>query len=99
DDLLFGKTLLHVQSPCRWGLDSRSPCYSKAGGRRHNAANCEWQQRPGKAVPRPIAPEELVNLVELSPKPRFIKTVDLTLRPKRVRLNSCPASDVGFAPV
>ncbi|PUE68875.1 hypothetical protein C9409_05750, partial [Xanthomonas vasicola pv. vasculorum] len=37
DDLLFGKTLLHVQSP--WGreLDSKLRCYSKLGGRR----NCE----------------------------------------------------------
>src|SRR5690606_21070818 len=34
DDLFFGKTLLHVQSPCRWGLDSRSRRYSKVGGRR-----------------------------------------------------------------
>ncbi|MGV7180656.1 hypothetical protein, partial [Xanthomonas axonopodis] len=34
DDLLFGKTLLHVQSP--WGreLDSKLRCYSKLGGRR-----------------------------------------------------------------
>lgn len=31
DDLLFGKTLLHVQSP--WGreLDSKLRCYSKLG--------------------------------------------------------------------
>ncbi|WP_240099897.1 hypothetical protein, partial [Thermomonas flagellata] len=35
DDLFFGKTLLHVQSPCCWGLDSRSRRYSKPGGRRH----------------------------------------------------------------
>src|SRR5690606_1969577 len=34
DDLLFGKTPLHVQSPSRWGLDSKSSRYSKAGGRR-----------------------------------------------------------------
>ncbi|MEN9112401.1 hypothetical protein WH526_08430, partial [Xanthomonas perforans] len=34
DDLFFGKTLLHVQSP--WGreLDSKLRCYSKLGGRR-----------------------------------------------------------------
>src|SRR5690606_13592 len=34
DDLLFGKALLHVQSPCSGELDSRSPRYSKPGGRR-----------------------------------------------------------------
>jgi len=34
DDLLFGKTLLHVQSPPVEGLDSKSQHYSKAGGRR-----------------------------------------------------------------
>ncbi|MGH7175364.1 MAG: Z1 domain-containing protein, partial [Candidatus Acidiferrales bacterium] len=34
DDLFFGKSLLHVQSPSLWGLDSKSACYSKAGGRR-----------------------------------------------------------------
>src|SRR5690606_20920646 len=37
DDLLFGKALLHVQSPCSGELDSRSPRYSKPGGRRDNA--------------------------------------------------------------
>src|SRR5690606_17407265 len=34
DDLFLGKALLHVQSPSRWGLDSKSLRYSKAGGRR-----------------------------------------------------------------
>ncbi|HGM6325917.1 DUF4113 domain-containing protein [Stenotrophomonas maltophilia] len=34
DDLFLGKTLLHVQSPWVAGLDSKSPCYSKPGGRR-----------------------------------------------------------------
>ncbi|MGB6145940.1 MAG: hypothetical protein WBG33_16745, partial [Rhodanobacter sp.] len=34
DDLLFGKALLHVQSPSDGGLDSKPMCYSKAGGRR-----------------------------------------------------------------
>ncbi|WP_226982459.1 hypothetical protein, partial [Xanthomonas citri] len=39
DDLLFGKTLLHVQSP--WGreLDSKLRCYSKLGGRRARPRN------------------------------------------------------------
>ena len=32
DDLLVRKSLLHVQSPWVEELDSRSPCYSKAGG-------------------------------------------------------------------
>src|SRR3546814_45785 len=34
DDLLFGKALLHVQSPCSGELDSRSRRYSKPGGDR-----------------------------------------------------------------
>src|SRR3546814_5652841 len=34
DDLLFGKPLLHVQSPSDGGLDSKPRCYSKPGGRR-----------------------------------------------------------------
>ncbi|WP_282270126.1 hypothetical protein, partial [Stenotrophomonas sp. PS02298] len=34
NDLLFGKALLHVQSPSRWGLNSKSPRYSKSGERR-----------------------------------------------------------------
>ncbi|WP_207551623.1 IS1182 family transposase, partial [Solilutibacter tolerans] len=33
--LFLGKTLLHVQSPYRWGLDSKAPYYSKPGGRRY----------------------------------------------------------------
>ncbi|GAP66864.1 hypothetical protein MBSD_n2179 [Mizugakiibacter sediminis] len=37
DDLLFGKALLHVQSPSDGGLDSKPQCYSKAGGRRTTA--------------------------------------------------------------
>ncbi|AAW73613.1 unknown protein [Xanthomonas oryzae pv. oryzae KACC 10331] len=32
DDLLFGKTLLHVQSPRGRELDSKRRCYSKSGG-------------------------------------------------------------------
>ncbi|MCX7515417.1 hypothetical protein, partial [Frateuria sp. STR12] len=39
DDLLFGKTLLHVQSPSNGGLDSKPMCYSKAGGRRHHTSD------------------------------------------------------------
>lgn len=39
DDLLFGKALLHVQSPGLVGLDSRSGCYSKAGGVALSATN------------------------------------------------------------
>src|SRR5690606_11170299 len=35
----LGKTRLHVQSPSRWGLDSKSPCYSKPGGRRCHPIN------------------------------------------------------------
>ncbi|MEC5116017.1 hypothetical protein, partial [Xanthomonas oryzae] len=34
DDLLFGKTLLHVQSPRGRELDSKLRCYSNLGGRR-----------------------------------------------------------------
>src|SRR3546814_6092108 len=34
DDLLFGKPLLHVQSPSDGGLDSKPRCYSKPGGDR-----------------------------------------------------------------
>ena len=33
-DLLFRISLLHIQSPSSWGLDSKSACYSKPGGRR-----------------------------------------------------------------
>src|SRR3546814_17215809 len=41
DDLLFGKALLHVQSPCSGELDSRSRRYSKPGGRRQlGSASC-----------------------------------------------------------
>ncbi|WP_290439238.1 integrase core domain-containing protein [Xanthomonas oryzae] len=32
DDLLFGKALLHVQSPRGRELDSKLRCYSKSGG-------------------------------------------------------------------
>jgi hypothetical protein len=32
NDLLFGKTLLHVQSPSRGGLDSKLGRYSNPGG-------------------------------------------------------------------
>ncbi|WP_372722514.1 hypothetical protein, partial [Immundisolibacter sp.] len=39
NDLLFGKPLLHVQSPGQVGLDSKSPCYSKPGGRRPSRYN------------------------------------------------------------
>uniref|UniRef100_UPI00358DB07D DNA/RNA non-specific endonuclease n=1 Tax=Laribacter hongkongensis TaxID=168471 RepID=UPI00358DB07D len=34
DDLFFGETFLHVQSPCHGGLDSKVTCYSIPGGRR-----------------------------------------------------------------
>ncbi|MDC7714381.1 hypothetical protein PQU96_09600, partial [Vogesella sp. LYT5W] len=34
DDLFFGETLLHVQSPCHGELDSKVTCYSIPGGRR-----------------------------------------------------------------
>ncbi|AJQ87560.1 hypothetical protein BE73_11095 [Xanthomonas oryzae pv. oryzicola] len=34
DDLFFGKTLLHVQSPRGRELDSKPRCYSNSGGRR-----------------------------------------------------------------
>ncbi|TAP18991.1 hypothetical protein EYR01_21040 [Xanthomonas oryzae pv. oryzae] len=34
DDLFFGKTLLHVQSPRDRELDSKLGGYSKSGGRR-----------------------------------------------------------------
>ncbi|RBD23384.1 hypothetical protein BRM55_23335, partial [Xanthomonas oryzae pv. oryzae] len=34
DDLLFGKALLHVQSPRVRELDSKRRCYSNLGGRR-----------------------------------------------------------------
>ncbi|RBB07115.1 type VI secretion system tip protein VgrG, partial [Xanthomonas oryzae pv. oryzae] len=34
DDLFFGKTLLHVQSPRGRELDSQLRCYSNLGGRR-----------------------------------------------------------------
>jgi hypothetical protein len=37
DDLFFRKSLLHVQSPGQVGLDSKSLCYSKPGGRRNDA--------------------------------------------------------------
>ncbi|WP_221176706.1 hypothetical protein, partial [Xanthomonas vasicola] len=52
DDLLFGKTLLHVQSP--WGreLDSKLRCYSKLGGRR----KASIQVRSGSLVPSNIVP-------------------------------------------
>jgi hypothetical protein len=36
DDLVFGKPLLHVQSPSVGGLDSKSLRYSKPGGRRRS---------------------------------------------------------------
>ncbi|GGA40911.1 hypothetical protein GCM10010981_32670 [Dyella nitratireducens] len=39
DDLFFSKSLLHVQSPSVGGLDSKSLCYSKPGGRRAGEPN------------------------------------------------------------
>ncbi|WP_226982575.1 hypothetical protein, partial [Xanthomonas citri] len=56
DDLLFGKTLLHVQSP--WGreLDSKLRCYSKLGGRRLYGMNHDF----------PLGPPSIGNLLRLS---------------------------------
>ncbi|MEN9115106.1 hypothetical protein, partial [Xanthomonas perforans] len=47
DDLFFGKTLLHVQSP--WGreLDSKLRCYSKLGGRRTLSQQSQDLRQPG----------------------------------------------------
>ncbi|WP_425487583.1 integrase arm-type DNA-binding domain-containing protein [Marilutibacter spongiae] len=45
DDLFFGKALLHVQSPSAWGLDSKSPCYSKVGGRRPDTSLADARER------------------------------------------------------
>ena len=50
DDLLFGKALLHAQSPSGWGLDSKSTCYSKMGGRRGG----EGALRGNVAAPGPL---------------------------------------------
>ncbi|MHB1059920.1 MAG: hypothetical protein ACYC0F_18760, partial [Rhodanobacter sp.] len=44
DDLFFGKSLLHVQSPSVGGLDSKLRCYSKPGGRR------TFGREPGPAI-------------------------------------------------
>ncbi|WP_204375487.1 hypothetical protein, partial [Xanthomonas arboricola] len=60
DDLLFGKTLLHVQSP--WGreLDSKLRCYSKLGGRRPRAEidcrRCDYNERQLKKTIGAITP-------------------------------------------
>ena len=37
NDLFFAESLLHVQSPCRGGLDSKARRYSIPGGRRQLA--------------------------------------------------------------
>ncbi|WP_347260794.1 acetyltransferase, partial [Rudaea sp.] len=59
DDLFFGKALLHIQSPSRWGLDSKSSCYSKAGGRRQD------KQATRKACERfRTMPVSVMNFVE-----------------------------------
>src|SRR5690606_29767378 len=61
DDLLFGKALLHVQSPRFGELDSRSPCYSKPGGRRgcHTRQLLGWQlSRSGRATTAAAALEQ-----------------------------------------
>ncbi|QBI15358.1 hypothetical protein EYR01_08090 [Xanthomonas oryzae pv. oryzae] len=51
DDLFFGKTLLHVQSPRVRELDSKQMCYSNLGGRRAKQARghtCYPQDGAGK---------------------------------------------------
>ncbi|WP_220479255.1 hypothetical protein, partial [Marilutibacter spongiae] len=57
DDLLFGKALLHVQSPYSGELDSRSPRYSKPGGRRLRFSNC-LTSRPATFCPLMVDPGE-----------------------------------------
>ena len=53
NDLFFGKALLHVQSPSRWGLNSKSLCYSKLGGRRRLGSDVHSKHPP------PIAPGDV----------------------------------------